>query len=124
MGCQTIQHTVYSGADNTFTLELSTMAPDGTITLANLSVVDNTTLTLEGQIGLTVPKNQVGAPINWWDVDLTEGQMQFQLGPWVQTNMIPAGTYKALLVTYDANNSNGIVWTEYDNPALWITIHS
>ena len=122
MACGTIEHIVYTGADNIFTLLLSSQTPDGITTPVDLVSINTMTLELLGQPTITVNRNAANAAIDWWDEALNTGEVNFQLGPWAQSNSIPAGNYSCQLISYDLVNTNGVVWTSHAVDQFWVGI--
>ena len=125
MTCEVVEHEVYKGSDNSFTLELNSRDYQGVVTPIDLSTVQTMSLELEGQ-PLLVVNYQEGSStaIDWWDVELLTGYVRFRLGAWASINDIPLGTYTARLISYDLVNTNGIVWTSHADRALYVTINA
>lgn len=121
MSCR-IDKLVWYGHDNAIKLLLSNMETDGTKTPADLIAVQSMSLELEGQPVLTVNKNDVDAPIDWWDESLSQGEVILVLGSWAEENSVPLGRYSAALVSYDLAHPNGIVWTSHAKRELMIHI--
>ena len=124
MTCEVMEHEVYKGSDNTFTLELNSRDYAGVVTPIDLAIVTSMSLELEGQPLLVVNAQEGNAPIDWWDAELPTGYIRFKLGPWASINSVPVGTYTARLITYDLENTNGIVWTSHEKKELYVTINA
>ena len=90
---------VYLGRDNTINLILK----------ADGSAVDLTAVTkISITFGTTVieSSNGVTDPILWVQTGYNTGEIRLKLG----AQAIPAGTYQAALIVYEATYPNGIHW--------------
>ena len=119
MACGRLIKDVWSGRDNSFRLRLDVVASDGTVTPEDLSGVLTVELLL-GDAVLTVNVNDSNAGINWWDGSLDVGEMQFELGDFIQSAGLARGQWAAELVLYSAVYPDGIVWVSEKNRELLI----
>ncbi|MGI9570383.1 MAG: hypothetical protein ACR2PH_11750 [Desulfobulbia bacterium] len=118
---------VWINKSNTFKLYLTSKEHGELEQAAQLDLVDSMELELrdtEGTItSIVALANEANAPINWWHEDLVDGQVLFDLGPWAETNIFPAGVYEArlMLSSETVNNGLGTVWLSWINNDLSIT---
>lgn len=94
---------VYDGRDNTIDLLLKN---DGTA--QDLSSVTKIVLKV-GSVTIT-DEDDDAWPIKWAGLGTT-GKIQMKLG---DQGLTVGNTYPATLITYDAINTNGIVWGSFD----------
>lgn len=132
MGCLSkgIHQDVWIGKDNSFTLRLEKVSPDLLRTPADLSSALSMTLELVpgaaglGEHTLSVNINDPDAPIDWWNTDQVNGEVEFVLGPWAETAGVPEGVYDARLTVVDPIHPNGIVWFSCANDELTLSVHA
>jgi hypothetical protein len=112
---------VWPGRDNSYLLFLEATDKAGTRLPANLDSAASMMLELEDSVTISVSRNDAGAPINWWDVDLDEGEVLFTLGS--QVDAVEEGNYPARLTLYSLSAPNGIVWTSFARNEMSISVH-
>lgn len=113
---------VWRGRDNTFGLRLDEEDLSGNRTPVDLSAVTSVLLETTN-FSLTVDRDDVDAAVNWWDIKLSTGQIEFSLGAWAESNSIPAGEHVCRLTLFDPSNPNGVVWISFDNRELTLDIN-
>ena len=128
MACVSRVHTVtedvYPGRDNIIKLRLDKVSAAGARTPSDLSSVTAMELVLEGGAGtLHVDFEEADASINWWADLLSVGEVMFQLGHWVESESVPAGSYACELVVFDPLYQSGTVWVSGSTRELVIKIH-
>lgn len=118
----TITKDVWQNRDNVFSLLLDSTDPDGVRAPLDTSLVTKVMVEFEDSGSLTVMFQAPDAPINWWDVELAEGEIRFELGDFAAA--IPPGAYDIRLTVYSLASPDGIVWASYARQELRISVHS
>ena len=111
---------VWTGRDNDFILRFDATDKDGETLPADMSVVTDMLLELEGNASVSVVRNEADAPINWWDGGLDAGEARFTLG----AVLSDAGVFAARLTLSSVSDPGGVVWASYSNGELSISVHS
>lgn len=112
---------VWQGKDNHFNLMLESTDEANVKSPLDTSLVTKVDLEFENSNTLTVNRDDADAPINWWDADLDQGEIQFELGDFA-SGMTP-GAYNTRLVIYSLATPDGVVWASFARHELVISIH-
>lgn len=125
-----ISQVVWRGGDNIFRIRLSDRNVEGVISPVVLDIIDSMKIEIASAsdrrhktvASITVNKNDASPSIDWWDVSLDTGEVDFKLGPWVELDDIEDGDYTVRLISYDLGNQGGIYWSSHARRDLTINI--
>ena len=116
------------GKGNAFKVYLTTKKYQEAEVPAELDLVDSMDLELRDSDGaittISVAAYDADAPMDWWDAALADGVVQFDLGPWAETNAFPSGMYECRLILYSAtvNDGRGTVFLSWVNDDMQVQV--
>jgi len=88
---------IYSNRDNTVEFELH----DNGVNISNYPAITRVVIDFDGT-------NKIDSNVNSGAIDWSQNKIVLKAG----SSGIPVGVYNAKVITYDAGNTNGFVWTD------------
>ena len=105
---------LYLGRDNTFDLLLKRENDAGVAVAIDLTNVTQIDAVFKADTDVTVSSSgEASGPIRWSGGDFDTGEIRIEFNAVQETNL-GEGLYSTEIITYDSNNTDGIVWGSVD----------